>query len=62
MCILGVKLQKLDDLLLNLVVVYEAGRIKGVTLLGAAEAAKQLVISVKRGKITVLTLIAYRHP
>ena len=33
------KLQKLDDLLLNLVVVFEARRIKGVTPLRAAEAA-----------------------
>ena len=31
-CILRVKLQKLDDLLLNLVVVFEAHRIKGTTL------------------------------
>ena len=38
--ILGVKLQKLDDFLLNLVFVFEARRIKGVTLLHAAEAAK----------------------
>ena len=48
------KLQKLDDLLLNLVVVFEARRIKGVTLLQAAEVAKQLVIHVKSGKISVL--------
>ena len=61
-CILGVKLQKLDDLLLNLVVVFEACKIKGVTPLQAAESAKQLVIRVKRGKISVLILIAYRHP
>ena len=52
----------LDDLLLNLVVVFAARRIKGVTPLRAAEAAKQLVIQVKRGKISVLMLIAYRHP
>ena len=32
------KLQKLDDLLLNLVVMFEARRIKGVTPLRAAEA------------------------
>ena len=38
-CILGVKLQKLDDLLLNLIVVFEVRRIKGVTPLRAAEAA-----------------------
>ena len=56
------KLQKLDDLLLNLVVVFEARRINGVTLLRAAEAAKQLVIRVRRGKISALTLIAYHHP
>ena len=46
-CIVGVKLQKLDDLLLNLVVVFEARRIHGVTPLRAAEAAKQLVIRVR---------------
>ena len=39
-CILGVKLRKLDDLLLNLIVVFEARRIKGVTPLRAAEAGK----------------------
>ena len=61
-CILGVKLQKLDDLLLNLLVVFEARRIKGVTPLWAAEAAKQLVICVKRRKISVFILIAYRYP
>ena len=54
-CILGVKLQKLDDLLLNLVV-FEARRIKGVTPLRAAEAAKQLVIRVRRRKISTLTM------
>ena len=54
------KLQKLDDSLLNLVVVFQARRIEGVTLLRAV--AKQLVIHVKRGKISVLILIAYRHP
>ena len=57
-----VKLQKLDDLLLNLVVVFEARRIKGMTLLQAAEVAKQLVIHVNRGKISAVILIAYRHP
>ena len=56
------KLQKLDDLLLNLVVVFEARRIKGVTPLRAAEAAKQLVIHVRHRKISALILIAYRHP
>ena len=60
--ILGVRLQKLDNLLLNLVVAFEARRIKDVTPLRAAEAAKQLVIRVKRGKISVLILIAYRYP
>ena len=44
---------KLDDLMLNLVVVFEARRIKGVTPLRAAEAAKQLVI-----RISTLILIA----
>ena len=36
------KLQKLDILLLNLVVVFEARGIKGVTSFWVAEAAKQL--------------------
>ena len=48
-CIPGVKLQKLDDLPLNLVVVFEARGIKGVAPLRAAEAAKQPVIRVRRG-------------
>ena len=52
----------MDDLLLNLVVVFETRRVKGVTPLRAAEAAKQLVIRVRRGKIIALILIAYRHP
>ena len=56
---LGVKLQKLDDLLLNLVVVFEARRIKSVTQLRAAEAAKQLVIRVRGGEISALILIAW---
>ena len=56
------KLQKLDNLLLNLVVVFDARRIKDVTLLRAAEAAKQLVIRVRRGKISTLILIVYHHP
>ena len=43
------KLQKLDDLLLNLVCVFEVRRIKGVTLLRAAEAAK-LVIGIRHRK------------
>ena len=38
--IFGVKLQKLDDLLLNSVVAFEAHRIKGVTPHRAAETAK----------------------
>ena len=37
-------------------------RIKGVTPFQATEAAKQLVIRIKRGKISVLILIGYRHP
>ena len=53
------KLQKLDDLLLNLVAVFEARRIKGVTLLRAAEAAKQLVIRVRHGEISTLILIVW---
>ena len=56
------RIHKLDDLLLNLFVVFEARRIKGVTLLRAAEVAKQLIIRVKRGKISALILIAYSHP
>ena len=43
-------MQKLDDLLLNLVVVFDACRIKGVTPLWAAEAAKQVVIPVRHRK------------
>ena len=39
-----------DNLLLNLVVVFETRRINGVTPLRAAEAAKQLVVRVRRGK------------
>ena len=58
------KLQKLDDLLLNLVVVFETCRIKGVTPLRVtdAEAAKQLIVRVRRRKISALILMAYRHP
>ena len=55
--ILGVKLQKLDDLLINLVVVFEAHRIKGMTPLQAA-----VVISVRHGEISGLILITYHHP
>ena len=40
-------MQKLDNLLLNLVVVFEARRIRGTTPFQAAEAAKQLVIRVR---------------
>ena len=47
---------KLDNLLLNLAVVFEARRIKGVTPLQVTEAAKQLVI-----RVSPLILIAYRH-
>ena len=39
----------MTDLLLNLLVVFEAHRIKGMTLLWAAEAANQLVIRVRSG-------------
>ena len=55
------KLQKLDDLLLNLVIL-EAHINKGVTPLWSAEAAKQLIIHVRHGEISALILIAYRHP
>ena len=48
------KLQTLDNLLLNLVVVFESRRIKDVTPLRAADAAKQLVIHVRHGEISVL--------
>jgi len=41
---------------------FEARKIKEVTLFRAAEAAKQLVIHVRRGKISNLILIAYCHP
>ena len=47
---------KLDNLLLNLAVVFEAHRIKGVTPLQVTEAAKQLVI-----RVSPLIPIAYRH-
>ena len=60
-CNLGVKVQKLDDLMLNLVVVFEPHRIKGVTLLWATEAAKQLAIHIRHGEISACTLIAYRN-
>ena len=53
------KVQKLDDLLLNPIVVFEARRIKSVTLLRAAESAKQLVIRVSRGEISTLLLIVW---
>ena len=62
MCNLRVKLQKLDDPLLNLVVVFEAGRNKGVTPLQVAEAAKQLVICVRHEELSALILITYCHP
>ena len=52
----------MDDLLLNLVVVFEACRIKGVTPLQAAKPAKQLVIHIKHRKISALILITYPHP
>ena len=48
-CLLVVKLQKLDNLLLNLFGVFEARRFKGVTPLRVAEAAKQLIIHVRQG-------------
>ena len=55
------KLQKLDILLLNLVVVFEARGIKGVTPFWVAEATKQLVICVRSKKISALILIVYHH-
>ena len=55
-------MKKLDDLILNLVVAFEARRIKGVTPLWVAEAAKQLVIHIRHGKISALILIAYHLP
>ena len=53
------KLQKLDNLPLNLVVVFEAHRMKGVTPLWATETAKQLVIRIKRGEMSTLILIVW---
>ena len=55
-----VKLQKSDDLLLNLVL-FEACRTKGIALLRVAkvEAAKQLVIHIRCVKIRALILTAY---
>ena len=44
------ELPKLDVLLLNLVVVFQARGIKGVTPFRAAEAAKLQVIRVRSGK------------
>ena len=57
-----VKLQKLDDLLLNVLLVFEAHPIQDVTPFQAAEAAKQLVIRIRHVKISALILIAYHHP
>ena len=51
----------LDVLLLNLVVVFEARGIKGVTPFWVAEATKQLVICVRSKKISALILIVYHH-
>ena len=51
----------MDVLLLNLVVVFEARGIKGVTPFWVAEAAKHLVICVRSGKISTLVLIVYHH-
>ena len=48
--------------MLNLVVVFEARRIKGVSPLWATEAVKRLVIRVRCGKISTLILVAYHHP
>ena len=56
------EIAKGGHLLLNLVVVFEARRIEGVTPHWVAEAAKQLIIRVRRGKISALILMAYRHP
>ena len=50
------KLQKLDDLLLNLVVVFEACKIKGVTRLRAAETAKHYMC------FTGTSLLKILHP
>ena len=56
------KLQKLEDLLLKRVVVFEARRIKGMTLLQAAEAEKQLVICKRHKEISTLILMVHCHP
>ena len=56
------KLQKLDDPLLNLIVVFEGRRIKGVSPLQASDAVKQLVICIRHGEISALILITYHYP
>ena len=56
------KFQNLDNLLLNVVGVFGGHRIKGVPPLQAEKAAKQLVIHVRRGKISALIMMEYRHP
>ena len=52
----------LEDLLLKLVVVFEACRIKGMTPLQATEAEKQLVVCIRHREISTLILIVHRHP
>ena len=49
-----------DDLMLNLVVVFEARKIKGVTLLQATEATKHLVIYTRHQEKSTLIQIEYR--
>ena len=49
----------MDDLLLNLFIVFEACRIKGMTTLQATEATKQLVIRPKCGEISALIVRLY---
>ena len=49
-----------DDLLLNLVVVFEAYKIKGIPPLQAMEATKHLVIYARHQEISTLIQIEYR--
>ena len=49
-----------DDLMLNLVVVFEARKIKGVTLLQATEATQHLVIYTRHLETSTLIQIEYR--
>ena len=52
----------MKDLLLNLVVVFEAHKSTAVTLLQATVVAMQVVVCVKREETSTLKLVAYHHP